>query len=530
MSFPKRVLYYGLLAALTLLAIEGMARLAYFVAFEEWYDGGLPGGDTAAQAEGERATTTVWPPIQHPFYGFVQGQANDLYFKPTMQQREDTVVIGLLGGSVARDALPYFRQAVYEHFAERGWPARPVVLELSRGALKQPQQVAIAAYTLLLGGHFDIIVNLDGFNEILVESEDFNRDFIRRFFFFPLFWDKVAELSAEEVSLAERIRVLRAEQAGRRAVAAGPLRYTAVWGMVRRYRWERREAEIARLSWELATTGSAYSLKKHGPRLGLREEDLSREAVLVWYRSSLLLAELAAVAGAEYYHFLQPNQYVPDAKPLSARELRKFYIPEHLNRANYRWAYPLLVEWGEKLRGQQVKYFDLTRIFQDRQETLYGDSCCHLNKRGNELLAAAMVERMTPALERAAAGKRPVSGLAAAAGPALPDAPELLIDAAFQVYRQDGNRLVYVKDGCTPADRQTPFFLHITPADRDNLTAAHRAYGFYNLDFRFAQAGVVLGGQCRAERRIPSFAIASIRTGQYVNGREVWAGEYRAGE
>ena len=46
MSLPKKVFYYGLLAALTLLAIEGMARLAYFGAFAEWY-GGRPASDTA---------------------------------------------------------------------------------------------------------------------------------------------------------------------------------------------------------------------------------------------------------------------------------------------------------------------------------------------------------------------------------------------------------------------------------------------------------------------------------------------------
>ena len=39
MSLLKRILFYGLMAALTLLAIEGMARAAYFLAFAEWYGG-----------------------------------------------------------------------------------------------------------------------------------------------------------------------------------------------------------------------------------------------------------------------------------------------------------------------------------------------------------------------------------------------------------------------------------------------------------------------------------------------------------
>ncbi len=40
MPFLKKLLYYGLLTVLTLLAIEGMARAAYFLAFAEGYGGG----------------------------------------------------------------------------------------------------------------------------------------------------------------------------------------------------------------------------------------------------------------------------------------------------------------------------------------------------------------------------------------------------------------------------------------------------------------------------------------------------------
>ena len=43
-------------------------------------------------------------------------------------------------------------------------------------------------------------------------------------------------------------------------------------------------------------------------------------AARVWYRDSLLLAGLAELGRADYYHFLQPNQYAPGSKPLSPEE------------------------------------------------------------------------------------------------------------------------------------------------------------------------------------------------------------------
>lgn len=40
LSFRKKTLYYGLMLALTLLVIEGLARIAYYVAYGPGYGGG----------------------------------------------------------------------------------------------------------------------------------------------------------------------------------------------------------------------------------------------------------------------------------------------------------------------------------------------------------------------------------------------------------------------------------------------------------------------------------------------------------
>ena len=40
MSFRKKALYYGLMLFLTLLALEGMAWLAYYAAYGQGYGGG----------------------------------------------------------------------------------------------------------------------------------------------------------------------------------------------------------------------------------------------------------------------------------------------------------------------------------------------------------------------------------------------------------------------------------------------------------------------------------------------------------
>ena len=75
LTFPKRVLFYGLLTLLTLLTMEGMARIAYYAAYGQGYGSGPP-DPPAHSAAFSPADFTADPArdllpllIRHPFYG-----------------------------------------------------------------------------------------------------------------------------------------------------------------------------------------------------------------------------------------------------------------------------------------------------------------------------------------------------------------------------------------------------------------------------------------------------------------------------
>ena len=527
-TFPKRVLFYGLLTLLTLLAIEGMARIAYYAAYGQGYGSGPPDLPVKLSPINDRVVEPFQ--LRHPFYGYTKGSPYDvLNAMPPQQRREELVIIGLLGGSVAEQVQPALQRALNRYFVATNQPRQPVVVGLANGGVKHPQQAIIVANNLLLGGEFDIIVNLDGLNEIARSAGQNPQNGI--FPFFPLFWKNLVGLSTEAERLAGKIGLLRREQA--RLAAAGettPLRRSAVFGIINRYQQERIARQIVLLNHELAATRSAYSLERYGPRIWPEgEAELLPETARGWYRGSVALARLSELAGADYYHFLQPNQYVPDSKPLSAAELASAYAPDKHYKSFIERGYPLLQQLSQALPSQGVHYFDLTGIFAAHPETLYTDTCCHLNTRGNELLAAAMVQRMEPALLRRAArpAGAPVSALAAARSPIPPDT--LLVDAAFQVYL-DGNKqwLRYVREDCALADVEPRFFLHLTPRDLTDLPPYRREHGFDNRDFSFAETGGFLWqGQCQTQFRLPGYPIAALRTGQYAAGAgELWAEEF----
>ena len=440
---------------------------------------------------------------------------------PPRPRREDKVVIGLLGGSVATQVRPFLQSALNRWFDARKLPRQPVVLNLAMGGAQQPQQTLIVAHILLLGGEFDLLVNLDGVNEMLGSVGLNFRDGV--FPFLPLWWNNRVGLTGEELLLAGQIGILRREQARLVAVReTSPLRGSALFGLANRWRQERTAVKIIQRNRQLTAAAAGYSLEKYGPRNWREEGEAFAAAARFWYRGSLALAELAELGGADYYHFLQPNQYVSDSKPLSREERAVAYKPAGISGVSVARGYPLMRRFNRDLPRQGVNYFDLTGVFADHPETLYIDDCCHLNDRGGELLAAAMTRRLEPALLHLG-GESPAgpgSALAAARRPGETDS------RAFQVsLQEDGKYLRYVLAGCAPADLEPAFFLHVIPQDLTDLPPWSREQGFANRPFRFPRAGGSRKGwQCTTQIRLPDYPIKEMRTGQHIPGQgDLWS-------
>lgn len=90
-----------------------------------------------------------------------------------------------------------------------------------------------------------------------------------------------------------------------------------------------------------------------------------------------------------------------------------------------------------------------------------------------------------------------------------------IIDSVFDLYL-DGNRLIYFKEDCTPTHARARFFLHVIPVDGRVLPEDRRPAGFENRDFGLDSRGQIIGDRgCFASRRLPTYPIRQIRTGQF---------------
>lgn len=120
---------------------------------------------------------------------------------------------------------------------------------------------------------------------------------------------------------------------------------------------------------------------------------------------------------------------------------------------------------------------------------------------GGPILAAGLLtpENSEVFLHSRAALDGELPGMIAAAGPPV-------IREEFEVYLHD-DRLLYVRDGCRPEDREGLFVLHLDPEDPEDLGPFRRQYGFENLSFRFRQRALDLGERCVARVFLPEYPI-----------------------
>ena len=303
----------------------------------------------------------------------------ELLSYPIRRRNDKVLLVGIFGGSLA-NAVAFLEQ-------RNGWLSRslteipayagrePIILNFALPAHKQPQPNQVLAYFVAVGQPFDIVINIDGFNEkgsLWVQS---NLD--------PTFpdtnaWRVLREmLDHPESAESSKARVRRLyHEAGIQLAAPGECRFGICYVAARLVESYHRimvahhdqgATPLSHFSWPPPHPGNAYD-----------------NAVDVWVTSSLSMAQMSKGIGATYLHVLHPNQWFrkrndfkPDSPEAAASGVEAKII------------YPLLTKAGADRLSPRINFFDATGILDDRLD-VYGDDCCHLNQTGSQLLAEAI--------------------------------------------------------------------------------------------------------------------------------------------
>lgn len=325
-------------------------------------------------------------------YGFV-ATAN----YPVRRANDRQFLVGLFGGSVGN----WFCHAGAPRLVARlerapALAGREIVpLCFAHEGYKQPQQVLVLAYFLSLGQPFDLVINIDGFNEVALGGMNDQRGYafsmpsvahldpmvnlINRGTLTPEKAELLGEISRERAALARWARRVNGARLAVTYVVAD--RLYAI--LAKRY-----QAALVRFN-ALPSVGVEGSLVRIAPREGPAGGDalyagIARE----WAEASGEMQALLAPRGIPYVHVLQPNQYA-STRAFSAAERQTAFIEGSPFKPGAEQGYPhLLAEPAQRiLRERGVRFVDGTHAFDRTAAPVYWDNCCHYTRLGNEVLA-----------------------------------------------------------------------------------------------------------------------------------------------
>ena len=114
-----------------------------------------------------------------------------------------------------------------------------------------------------------------------------------------------------------------------------------------------------------------------------------------WMENILAMQKLAKQHGFSFYAFLQPNAFLvradnnPDVE--LAIDLANHRTPKLLEA--FTIGYPLLRDGVKELNRRGIKAYDLSELFQNKDENIFIDFC-HVNSKGNQLIAEVLAKTL----------------------------------------------------------------------------------------------------------------------------------------
>jgi len=308
---------------------------------------------------------------------------------PFAKTNDRQFVIGIFGGSVGAYFCRIGAARLEDLLRQSGSfnNREPVILCFSHEGYKQPQQLLVLNYFLSIGQSFDLVINIDGFNEVALgrinDQYGWDVSMPSHEHLDPLI-NVVNQATLTPAKLESLARIVEYRpQLNELADRVNGTRFASVEFALRHYynflrrRYEQERVRFDRLPSNPPSNSAIHVTPKVRPRTGSAVyEDIAAN----WRNASVMMQQLLAARSIPYVHVLQPNQYYSTRVFTPAEKATAFNdgSPFKEGAAN---GYPFLEKALEPGALNAVHLFDAAR------EEVYVDNCCHYTRAGNRLLA-----------------------------------------------------------------------------------------------------------------------------------------------
>jgi len=405
--------------AIAFICLEALSLAFYFINQKQFFYTRTKGKDKVVEdieRIGIRLDESIVERL-HPFFGYVLKQGAfpneklklkvnkegfySRYEYPFIKTNKKQFIIGIFGGSVANNFAvdEYINQKFskklqsYPELADR----EIVVLNFGNGGYKQPQQLLILNYFLALGQELDLVINIDGFNEVALSNLnnkaqlDIGMPSVQHIQ--PLTSLANNNLSPEAMSSIVQINENKKQlKAGIDKLQTCQLALChavtslQVKQLVNNYQQAvvKYDAQVKQSNSDTAKSGIVYIPKADSV---LQDAPAFDKIASMWYESSIGMNQILSSRNIKYFHFIQPNQYYPTKRAFTAKEKEIAINKESPYIEGVKKGYPVLLSKVDDLQKAGVNVFSAVNILDNTKETVYKDACCHYNSVGEEVLA-----------------------------------------------------------------------------------------------------------------------------------------------
>ena len=364
----------------------------------------------------------------HPYFGYIQKPSPDFrpgfkynnygfispYDYPYTKTNNNQVIIGVLGGSVASNYSIY---EVQNKILEKKLQQLPqfkgkelIIISLATGGYKQPQQLITLNYLLSLGQKFDLVINIDGFNEVALANINNQNglDFVMPSSSHVQALTGLANNSLSTPALKTLLRIKDNKPKIKDALetlkdctlaSCNAVVSLYVEDLVKNYRRDvaRFERYRQKPTEDDNTAESVIYFYMQDPIL--TDAELFPKIANHWAKSSILIHEILKENNIPYFHILQPNQYYPTQRVFSEAEKKVAFSQDSPYQDAVKKGYPLLLKEVNELKANQINFFDGVAILDDTKEPAYIDNCCHYQKIGENILSNFVADSVVNVLK-----------------------------------------------------------------------------------------------------------------------------------
>jgi len=363
----------------------------------------------------------------HPFFGFIQQPTADFrpgfkvnnygfispYDYPLKKTKNNQFIIGVFGGSVASDyAIFQVENQILPKYLKQlpGLKDKEfVILSFATGGYKQPQQLLILNYFLALGQELDMVVNIDGFNEVALANlnnknkVDLAMPSIQHIWPLANFANNSLSTKAMEATIRIQKNKTRINQ-GLSSLqqcslaACDALISVYVQNLVNNYKTDVIKFEKERTKQQKNDSSSVIYINTNNSVL---QDSLAfEEMAWNWAKSSIFMHKVLSASNVSYFHVLQPNQYYQTKRVFGEAEKQIAFNKETPYAKSVEIGYPALFKKLPNLKKNNINILNAVNVFDRTKDAVYVDSCCHYNQAGEVIFSDYVGRSILEALRK----------------------------------------------------------------------------------------------------------------------------------